>query len=494
MNDRVTRKTDPGMEAAACLDQHRPRRTSSDTVEPEPNLHQRSPGPFLTGGFLFLILMLIATIAFGLSQMALIRASLEQVVEEYNVHGSLAQEMQRSSRERSMLLHAMRVAQDPFERDELFIEIRRLGSQFLETRERLLEMNLGAEERALLDRQSRLSKTASLMQYQVIDLFAENRAEEGDRVLLRDAIPAQERALRVMDAFIALQQQHNQAALEVTSEAFQHAYRLMLMLGTIMVLIGALVAVHVRRRVREILSALSLSNVKLGKLNAELQQAHERLEQRVAERTAELHQTNEQLRREVSERERAEHRLIYLANYDSVTKLPNRCLFTEHLKLVLGQAKRRQTRVAMLFMDLDGFKQINDSLGHEAGDRLLREVGSRLQGRVRGEDMAARLGGDEFTLILCNLAHPLGAAAVAEKVIDAIAAPFVLEGQPYYVGISIGIALYPDDTIDMDTLIRYADDAMYDVKRSGKNSYSFHRTPAETEREGLRPDQFGPRV
>ena len=437
-------------------------------------MNARSPRPVLAVGFLTLIALLIAMVALGLSQMAQITASLERVVKEYNVHGSLALEMRRNSRERSMLLHAMTITDDPFERDEQFLELRRLGGQFLEARERLLAMDLMERERTLLDHQRRLSNIAGPLQYQVIDLLAEDRVDEANHILLREAIPAQERALRVIDSFVALQQEHNREALEVTAAEFQQAHRLMLILGTITVIISALVAVYVMRKVGGIMSALSLSNIRLGTLNSELHRSHELLEQRVQERTEELREANEQLQSEVNERKRAEGRLTYLANYDCVTGLPNRTLFTEHLKLSLAQGRRRHAGVALLFMDLDGFKQINDSLGHEAGDKLLREVGDRLRQRVRDEDMAARIGGDEFTLILGDLKEPTDASIVAEKVIQAIATPFTLNGQTRHIGVSIGISVYPDDTTDMDTLIRYADDAMYEVKRIGKNNYRFH--------------------
>ena len=437
-------------------------------------MKNRSPRPILAVGFITVIALLIAMVALGLSRMAQITANLERVVKEYNVHGSLALEMRRNSRERSMLLHAMTITDDPFERDELFLELRRLGGQFLEARERLLAMNLSERERTLLDHQRKLSNIAGPLQYQVIDLLGQERVNEANTILLREAIPAQERALRVIDSFVTLQQEHNREALEVTVAEFDEAYRLMLVLGAFTVFISAMVAIYVMRRVGGMMSALSLSNLKLGTVNAELHRAHDQLEQRVMERTDELRRTNDQLREEVGERKKAERRLTYLANYDCVTNLPNRTLFAEHLKLTLAQARRRRSAVALLFMDLDGFKTINDSLGHEAGDRLLQEVGARLKEGVRGEDMAARIGGDEFTLILGDIQEPGDAAVVAEKVIAALSHPFTLSSQSRTIGVSIGISIYPDDTADMDTLIRYADDAMYEVKRIGKNNYRFH--------------------
>ncbi|MES9886245.1 MAG: diguanylate cyclase, partial [Candidatus Sedimenticola sp. 6PFRAG1] len=184
------------------------------------------------------------------------------------------------------------------------------------------------------------------------------------------------------------------------------------------------------------------------------------LEQRVAERTAELSDANKALTR--------------LASYDSLTKLPNRALFKERLKMALAHARRNQTEVALLFMDLDGFKQVNDLLGHEAGDRVLQETARRLGSCIREEDTLARMGGDEFTVILGNLRNRDDSTLVASKLIHAIDAPYDIDGTTQHVGISIGISTYPDDSDDMDTLLQHADDAMYNVKRSGKNNYLYY--------------------
>ncbi|GAB6042406.1 diguanylate cyclase domain-containing protein [Endothiovibrio diazotrophicus] len=437
-------------------------------------MSERSPRPPLAVGFVTVIALLVAMVAFGLSRMAQITASLEKVVNEYNVQGSLALEMRRNSRERSLLLHSMAITDDPFERDDLFLELRRLGGQFLEAREQLLAMDLSERERTLLDHQRDLSAVAGPLQYQVIDLLNDERFDEANRLLLQQAIPAQERALRVIDSFVALQQEHNREALEVTVAEFRQAHRWMLILGGLTVLLSAVVAAYVMRRVGRMMAALTTANLRLGGVNDELQRTRDLLEQRVAERTEALYRANEQLREEVEERRQAENRLERLANYDPITDLPNRTLFTEHLKLALAQGRRRQLRVGLLLADLDGFKQVNDTLGHDAGNQLLRAAGERLRQRLRDEDMAARIGDDEFTVILGELNATADAGVVAQKVVDAFAAPFHLNGHTRRVGVSIGIALYPDDSSDLDTLIRYAEDAMGEVKRMGRNHYRFH--------------------
>jgi diguanylate cyclase (GGDEF)-like protein/PAS domain S-box-containing protein len=170
-----------------------------------------------------------------------------------------------------------------------------------------------------------------------------------------------------------------------------------------------------------------------------------------------------------------EERLHRLAHYDALTGLPNRVLLTDRLHQALAHAQRNGTQVGLLFLDLDRFKLVNDTLGHRAGDQLLQEVALRLESCVRAEDTVARLGGDEFTVIVPNLHGPAGAANVAEKIIEALAAPFPLLGQDIFATASIGIALYPLTADSPESLIKHADIAMYQAKEQGRNNYLYFR-------------------
>ena len=175
--------------------------------------------------------------------------------------------------------------------------------------------------------------------------------------------------------------------------------------------------------------------------------------------------------RDITERKKAEQQVEYQAYHDALTGLANRHLFQEHLSLALALAQRRAKQVAVLFLDLDNFKIVNDSLGHSVGDALLREVASRLKEAVRDGDTVARVGGDEFTLVLQDLARPQEAAIVAEKVLRTIAEPMSIQGHRLYVTTSIGITVFPDDGLDAETLLKNADAAMYRAKAEGKNTY-----------------------
>lgn len=177
--------------------------------------------------------------------------------------------------------------------------------------------------------------------------------------------------------------------------------------------------------------------------------------------------------RDISKIKNTEDKLHSLAYYDLLTGIPNRTLFYERLERALIRANDNEKAVALLFMDLDGFKVINDSLGHAAGDLLLKEVAIRIKSNIRKSDTVARLGGDEFTVILENVDKPEDVKIVAETITEKISLPYTILGREITLGVSIGIALAPSDEFTVEGLMRKADAAMYDAKESGKGRYSF---------------------
>ena len=177
---------------------------------------------------------------------------------------------------------------------------------------------------------------------------------------------------------------------------------------------------------------------------------------------------------DITARKEAEEKLVYLAHYDTLTGLPNRNMFYDRLTHAIAQARRRNRMVAVLFLDLDRFKVTNDTLGHSAGDDLLRQVAQRLSERVRVGDTVGRFGGDEFGLILSDLRCIEDAEAVAEKIMEAFGSPFTLGTSEVYVSGSIGISLYPADSSDESTLMKNADAAMYRAKEAGRNNFQFY--------------------
>jgi diguanylate cyclase (GGDEF)-like protein/PAS domain S-box-containing protein len=173
--------------------------------------------------------------------------------------------------------------------------------------------------------------------------------------------------------------------------------------------------------------------------------------------------------RDISERRRTEAELAYLAYHDSLTGLPNRAQIEQQLDLAVARARRAGTSVALMFLDLDAFKAVNDRLGHAIGDRFLAEVASRLRGVLRDSDVLARQGGDEFLVLLSDLSDDGRAIAdaVGVKLLEALQAPVEVAGHALHTGASIGVSLYPEDAGDMAALLRHADAAMYCAKAAG---------------------------
>ena len=213
---------------------------------------------------------------------------------------------------------------------------------------------------------------------------------------------------------------------------------------------------------------------------------HQLLSMKVEERTEQLSRRNEELNKAVKEVTETKNRLRQMAYFDSLTSLPNRRLFAEQLNLLLRLARRQNQMLGLLFLDLDNFKRINDSLGHNAGDQLLKEVARRLAGCVRESDLVAhyvdsesridvsRLGGDEFTVVLNQIDRPESAGVVAQRLLDSLTRPMSIDGHEIVVTPSIGIAVAPQDGGDTEGLLKAADTAMYHAKKMGKNNFLFY--------------------
>ncbi len=178
--------------------------------------------------------------------------------------------------------------------------------------------------------------------------------------------------------------------------------------------------------------------------------------------------------KDITERMQTQERLHYLAHHDVLTELPNRVLFMDRLEHTLLQARRSQRLIAVLFLDMDRFKNINDTLGHDVGDRMLQAFGARLRECVREGDTVARLGGDEFAIVLEDIAHVDDVPATAKKILNAFEQPFHDNGRELFITGSIGISLHPDDGMDANTLLKNADTAMYRAKDTGRNNYHFY--------------------
>lgn len=175
-----------------------------------------------------------------------------------------------------------------------------------------------------------------------------------------------------------------------------------------------------------------------------------------------------------TERKRLEHEIMHMVHHDTLTGLPNRRLFMDIINIEAAQARRNRRKFAVLFLDIDRFKDINDTFGHDAGDELLKEVSRRVRSGIRESDALARIGGDEFNIILSDIARPEDITLIAQKIMGSFKEPFLIEGYRLRVTTSIGISIYPDDSEDIHTLFRFADIAMYHAKERGRNVFQFY--------------------
>ena len=206
---------------------------------------------------------------------------------------------------------------------------------------------------------------------------------------------------------------------------------------------------------------------------AALTKAYEGLENEVQIRTVQLVEANHELAQEIELRKRIQKEIEHLAYYDHLTGLPNRLMLLNRLNLAIDLAKRIEKPIGILFMDLDGFKVVNDTMGHVQGDELLKAVASRLHKLVRKSDTVARMGGDEFIIMAQNLGRADKIERIAEKIFEVFKKPFLLNNQEVYMTASIGISLFPADGESGEMLIKNADLAMYDAKEKGKNQCAF---------------------
>ncbi|MFO0752517.1 MAG: EAL domain-containing protein [Thermodesulfovibrionales bacterium] len=267
-----------------------------------------------------------------------------------------------------------------------------------------------------------------------------------------------------------------------------------LLFTALLVLLGISLSVYLTRRIVSPVQRLNLAarSIARGRLDqhieigsrdeiADLAHAFNQMleslrtyRDQAEERTEELSAANRLMLQEIGERKRVEEQIKHQASHDFLTGLPNRMFFMEHLAAALARARRDRTLLAVMFIDLDRFKNINDSLGHSAGDQLLKEVAVHLRECLREEDTVARIGGDEFTVLLSGIGRSVDIAGVARKVLSLFEKPYVVEEHAFHISASIGISTYPGDSEYAETLLKNADIAMYYAKEQGRNNFQFY--------------------
>lgn len=228
---------------------------------------------------------------------------------------------------------------------------------------------------------------------------------------------------------------------------------------------------------------LKTGNTVLGVMNVALRRSHifseneiQSLEFLADQAAIAIHNAKlyEQAQQEITDRKKAEEAIKHMAHHDALTGLPNRRLFNERISLEIARSQRNNQKIGVMLFDLDHLKKVNDSFGHSLGDLLLQAVAQRMLGLLRKSDTVARMGGDEFLLILPEMNQPEDAVLTAERILNALSTPFLLEGNQINITTSIGIVFFPDEGTEVDTLIKKADIAMYNAKEKGGNNFHFY--------------------
>ncbi len=368
--------------------------------------------PIVVGFFVVLSLM-VALTAVGLSFIAKANNRLHTIIEIQNVKTHLANNIQAALAQRAISMHAVSVIKDDFEKDEERLHFDEYGAAYVRARDAIEQMPLSEAEKTILVNMRELTKAARPELEQVMELALSGQQEAMLDKLRTEAMPKQRLIGEQAQAFIQLQQAQANAALQHADASYTQATTMMMLLSGSMLVLGIVITRIVSR----------LVNIQGRQLAAQ-------------------------------------------AMYDSLTGLPNRLMLLENLGQKISGSGRAKSAFTVILMDLDRFKEVNDTLGHEFGDVLLKEVGRRLMETVRPDDLVARLGGDEFVVMLNGLTQE-EVTHIAEKLITALERPFHLDQQSVDISASLGITYFPGHGQTPSALLREADIAMYVAKRSG---------------------------
>ncbi|MDO9636802.1 MAG: diguanylate cyclase, partial [Thiobacillus sp.] len=346
-------------------------------------------------GFIVVLILMLALGATGLRYVAEANERLKNIAQNNNVKTELATQMHSALRERALSMHTLPILADPFEKDEEVQRFNSQGSTYMDARARLESMPLNPEERATLAHILALTRQAQPEVEAVVEMavFNDNQTEIFERIR-SVAMPRQRAIAEQVGKLIEMQRVQTANAVRNAEISYGHVRNLMLGLGSSALLIGIAIAGYVSRRVAG--QAQQLANQ---------------------------------------------------AMYDPLTGLANRSLLHERISHEIERSRRSGVSFGVALMDLDRFKEVNDTLGHNVGDELLREVGRRLKHTVRAEDTVARLGGDEYVVVIHDL-EPDGVPVIAEKVLAALDDPFHWQNQSIDLGASLGISLYPSQCSD----------------------------------------------
>jgi diguanylate cyclase (GGDEF)-like protein len=383
-------------------------------------------------GFVAVLALMAAFSAISLRYVAEANHRLKDIAQTNNVKIELATEMHSALRERAISMHTLPSIVDAFEKDDEVQRFNIQATRYAKARTRLENMPLSLKEREILAKIFKMTREAGADVQAVVDMsiFTDDPTEIFEWIR-NVAMPRQHAIADQVNLMLELQRKQTAAAVQDAENSYARVRNLMLGLGTAALLIGIMIAWFVSQRVA-----------------------------------------------------RQARQLETQAMHDPLTGLPNRSLLHDRLQHEIELSKREHVSFGLVLMDLDRFKEVNDTLGHDVGDEVLREVGRRLKETIRAEDTVARLGGDEYVLLIHNL-EPEGAALIADKIFASLDKPFHWQNQSIDLGASLGLSFYPSQCDDASGLLRCADIAMYVAKRSGQGYALYSPDQEHTSRDDL---------
>jgi diguanylate cyclase (GGDEF)-like protein len=367
----------------------------------------------LGAGFALVLMLMVALGVLALDRLADVNRRLDGIVHENNVKTALAHTMKDALRERSVIMHTVSLLNDPFEQNEEFLTFNDEGVAFTTARDQLQSMELSEEEKAILARMRALTVKTQPLVVEAVDKALNGNIEEARTLIRRDIIGAQKLIAIEINKLLEFQKTETEAATAEAAQEYNSTRALMLILGVAAIGLGIAIAFVVVRNTN---------------------------------RQAQLLQRQ--------------------AMYDGLTGLPNRALFADRLQQAILIGRREKQPFALVAVDLDRFKEINDTLGHHAGDQVLQHVANCLRSSLRESDTVARMGGDEFAILLATVSDADGAAAASKKILATLEIPVEIASQKMEIGASLGIAMFPEHGEEPEVLMREADAAMYQAKQS----------------------------
>ncbi|TCS72727.1 diguanylate cyclase (GGDEF)-like protein [Sulfuritortus calidifontis] len=381
----------------------------------------------LAAGFFVQILLILFVAYVGIRELRTAENRLKTISEQQILKLDLSKTMHTAVRERTASIVRVTVLEDPFEQDAEYTHFNQMASDFVAARSRFAALPLTPAERTLLDAQGVATSKSYQLAERTFELAMAGDREGAKRMLVQEAIPAQSTVLDILSRLDEMTRQTADTAIEQAKQEHAAARNWIFLLSTAALLIGLVVAGIV------------------------------------------VHYT----RRAGRERE-------HLATHDSLTQLPNRMLLMGRLEQAIARALRHKFMVGVMFIDLDRFKLVNDTLGHAAGDTLIRHIADRLRTTVRSEDIVSRLGGDEFVVVVTDAEKISQILHVADKVMEAVTRTYQIADRDLYVTCSIGISVCPNDGTSPHDLLQHADTAMYHAKEAGRNRYQMFDTEMNT--------------